>query len=195
MRLNLLFACCLALLPALPAAADSTDDAFDALLSLPQAQPEQGEWNHAAPEGFDGHDGDEAALIAWLAACKDEGADFGELRHQGSLLHHAIRAGLDQTALWLLAHGANPLQTLGDAPDGADALTIALQYRRSAVIDALLKRRDVRAPARRAALAGLWQAIPDSDGEATVNHLLALKLPLPEGKDAQTLLRTALARR
>jgi hypothetical protein len=195
-RLSLLFACCLALLPVLSAAAgDPTDDAFDALLSLPQAQPEQGEWNHAVPEGFDGHDGDEAALIAWLAACREEGADFGELRHQGSLLHHAIRAGLDRTALWLLAHGANPLQPLGDAPGGADALTIALQYRRTAVVDALLKRRDVRAPARRATLAGLWQAIPDSDGEATVDHLLTLKLPLPEGKDAQTLLRTALARR
>lgn len=194
-RLNLLFACCLAVLPALSFAGDPTDDAFDALLSLPQAQPEQGEWNHAVPEGFDGHDGDEAALIEWLAACKDEGADFAELRHQGSLLHHAIRAGLDKTALWLLAHGANPLQTLGDSPGGADALSIAVQYRRLTVVDALLKRKDVRAPARRAALAGLWQSIPDSDGEATVEHLLALKLPLPEGKDAQILLRTALARR
>jgi len=95
-RLNLLFACCLALLPALSVAGDSTDDAFDALLSLPQAQPEQGEWNHAAPEGFDSQDGDEAALIAWLDACRDEGADFGELRHQGSLLGQQIecsRAG------------------------------------------------------------------------------------------------------
>ncbi|WP_257385836.1 hypothetical protein [Tahibacter caeni] len=46
MRLILLFACCLALLPVLPAAAgDPTDDAFDALLSLPQAQPAEGEWN------------------------------------------------------------------------------------------------------------------------------------------------------
>jgi hypothetical protein len=175
-------------------AGSPTDDAFDALLSIPQAAAEDGEWNHSAPEGFD-IDGGEDALIEWLTASKEEGADFAELRHQGSLLHHAIRAGLDRTALWLLAHGANPLQTLDNASEGADALAIAIEHRRWPVIEVLLKRADVTAAARRTKLASTWLSLPVAATDADIARLSALKLPLPEGKLANALLYNALIRR
>ncbi len=175
-------------------AGSPTDDAFDALLSIPQAAAEDGEWNHSAPEGFD-IDGGEDALIEWLTASKEEGADFAELRHQGSLLHHAIRAGLDRTALWLLAQGANPLQTLDNASEGADALAIAIEHRRWPVIEVLLKRADVTAAARRTKLASTWLSLPVAATDADIARLSALKLPLPEGKLANALLYNALIRR
>lgn len=175
-------------------AGSPTDDAFDALLSMPQAAAEDGEWNHSAPEGFD-IDGGEDALIEWLTASKEEGADFAELRHQGSLLHHAIRAGFDRTALWLLAQGANPLQTLDNASEGTDALAIAIEHRRWPVIEALLKRADVTAAARRTKLASTWLSLPIAATDADIARLTALKLPLPEGKLANALLYNALMRR
>jgi hypothetical protein len=54
-------------LPVFPVWANNeiaTNNTFEALLSLPQTQPEEGNWKHVAPEGFDSED--EAELIRWL---------------------------------------------------------------------------------------------------------------------------------
>ena len=50
----------------------ATDAAFDALLSMPQAQPSEGDWGVEVPDGYDGKD--EAALIHWLARQRKLGA-------------------------------------------------------------------------------------------------------------------------
>src|SRR5262245_30023544 len=74
----------------------ATNRAFDALLSLPAAQPEEGDWGREAPPGFDREDSSEEQLIRWLRRQKRDGADFNATRHQGSLLHHAVRSGLEE---------------------------------------------------------------------------------------------------
>src|ERR1700748_2432497 len=83
------------------ASADATDDAFGALLAMPGAQPREGGWIIPTDAASD-----ECALIARLRAAKKNGADFNAMRHGGTLLAHAIRAGKDRTALWLLRNGA-----------------------------------------------------------------------------------------
>jgi hypothetical protein len=168
----------------------ATSKAFDALLSLPQTQPQEGEWQHEAPAGFDG--GDEAGLIRWLARQKKAGADFSQTRHDGTLLHHAIRGGLDATARWLLANGADPLQTLAGDSGGADALALAIEYRRWPVFEALLKLPAVLNPERTQALRKAWEAAAGKEEAAVVARLMARKLPLPGGQEGERLLASAL---
>lgn len=166
----------------------ATSKAFDALLSLPQTQPEEGQWDHAVPEGFEGED--ETTLIRWLTRQQKAGADFNQVRHQGTLLHHAIRGGLDATALWLLAHGANPLKTLEG--EQTDALVLSVRYRRWPVLNALLKVPGVTAPNRALQLQLAWQAAQGENERIVVDKLLAQKLPLPQGKAGEYLLKVAL---
>ena len=106
--------------------AEATDDAFGALLAMPGAQPRDGGWiipQKAAK--------DEKALIARWQRLKKQGADFNAMRHRGTLLAHAIRAGKDDAALWLLQNGADPRKVLFEGPGDAD--TLARQYQRTAV--------------------------------------------------------------
>ena len=169
----------------------ATAGAFDALLSLPQTQPEEGEWGHVTPEGFETQD--ETALIRWLAKQKQAGADFNQIRHQGTMLHHAIRGGLDATALWLLANGADPLKTLEyGEPDHPDALVLSIQYRRWQVTYALLKLPSVTAPGRSPQLMLAWQAAQGENEMKVVDQLFAQRLPLPKGVAAEKLLGFSL---
>lgn len=110
-----------------------TDAAFAALLAMPGAQPKDGGW--LIPEQDLPTPESETALIARLALLKKQGADFNAIRHRGSLLGHAIRAGKERTAIWLLAQGADTRQVTSDDP--ADALQLARKYQRSAVIRAI----------------------------------------------------------
>lgn len=115
---------------ALGAPADATDDAFGALLAMPGAQPKEGGWIiPQAPAA------NEAALIAQWRRLKKQGADVDALRHGGTLLAHAIRAGKDQAAIWLLHNGADPHKTLFGQP--VDAYALARKYGRSAVVTVL----------------------------------------------------------
>ena len=126
---------------------DATDDAFGALLAMPGAQPKDGGWivpREAAK--------DEDDLIAQLRDARKAGADFNAMRHGGTLLAHALRAGKDRTALWLLRNGADPRKVLEKGRANADDL--ARKYGRTAVV-AVLEGRDglkptppVLAPAR-----------------------------------------------
>lgn len=169
----------------------ATSNAFDALLSLPQTQPVEGEWNHVAPEGF--KDEDEATLIRWLAKQKQAGADFNQIRHQGTMLHHAIRGGLNATALWLLSHGADPLKTLENGEqDQPDALDLSITYRRWPVTDALLKLPGITAPDRAPQLMLAWQAAQGENELTVVDQLFARRLPLPTGAAAERLLGFSL---
>ena len=106
--------------------AEATDDAFGALLAMPGAQPKDGGWivPQTPPK-------DEKALIARWQRLGRQGADFTAMRHRGTLLAHAIRAGKDDAALWLLRNGADPRKVLFDGRD--DAWTLALRYGRTAV--------------------------------------------------------------
>lgn len=116
----------------------ATDKAFAALLSMPSTKPESGHWNFPMPEDFKSESEEkipEEKLIAYLARQQKAGADFNAYRHFGTLLHHAIRAGLTPTAIWLLNHGADPKKTLKGGMD--NALTLSQQYKREEVLKAL----------------------------------------------------------
>lgn len=112
---------------------DATDNAFAALLSMPGAEPEQGYWDFPKPEDLPA--ANETTLIAYLAKQLKAGADPNAYRHLGTLLHHAIRAGQQRTAIWLLAHGADPRKTLQGGTD--TALTLGVRYKRKKVLQAL----------------------------------------------------------
>lgn len=164
-----------------------TDDAFDALLSMPTAKPSEGEWDVIAPDDFVPEN--EAALIRYLTLQVKRGAKVNEYRHYGTLLQHAIRAGLNATALWLLGHGADPgLLVEGEQ---RDALQLSIAYRRWSVFEALLKT-PLYARMAPPALAGiLWPAALTSP--EAVSYLLAHKQPLPTGAAGQCMLEYALA--
>lgn len=112
---------------------DPTDTAFAALLSMPGAQAREGGW--IIPEAYGRAPADENALIARLRALKRDGADFNALRHRGTLLAHAIRAGRQRTAIWLLRNGASPRRVQFSEP--TTAYDLARRYRRAAVIQVL----------------------------------------------------------
>lgn len=118
----------------------ATDAAFAALLTMPGAEPETGSWNFPEPEGFSADD--EKGLIAYLARQQKAGGDFNAYRHQGTLLHHAIRAGKPATALWLLQHGADPRLKA----EGSDALDLSVRYKLPQVRKALLEKYAMSAP-------------------------------------------------
>lgn len=125
-----------------PAATDeiATQNALDALFSVPAVTPEGLEGAPVPPRGFDPETAGEDQLIAYLAEAKRQGADLNAYRNFGTPLLHAVRAGLEPTALWLLKNGANPLLKIGDTPadsPSADALGLAVDLGRWQVVNAL----------------------------------------------------------
>lgn len=114
----------------------ATDAAFAALLSMPTAKPSEGTWNIPPAEGFAAKS--EAGLMAYLSRQKKAGADFNAYRHQGTLLHHAIRAQLPKTAVWLLENGASPRLRLRDA--STDSLELSITYKLEPVATLLQKK-------------------------------------------------------
>ncbi len=175
---------------------DATEAAFNALLSLPQGLGEQ----DAFPvQSSDEPPTDQRSLQAALQKALDEGADLNAFRHFGTLLHHALRANLQDTALWLLAHGADPRLEVraddGKTGDGNDALQLAIVYRRWRVVDALL-RRPALAPATDLDRAFRWLAVLDGRGDAApadeaARQLAKRPLPLPAGEWGACLLAGA----
>lgn len=129
MALSLLLVC----IAANAFSGDATDNAFAALLSMPGAEPAEGFWDFPKPDDLPV--ANQAALIAYLAKQQKAGADFNAYRHGGTLLHHAIRAGQDRTAIWLLAHGADPRKTLQGGTD--TAVTLSANYKRDKVLKVL----------------------------------------------------------
>lgn len=118
----------------------ATDRAFAALLSMPGAAPDEGEWIIPRPADFE--PGDEARLIAFLDRQLGRGAELEARRHFGTLLQHALRARLGRTALWLLERGADPRPAAG-----ADALMLARRYGLAEVAQQLIERYSLRGPA------------------------------------------------
>ena len=171
----------------------ATAEAFDALLSLPQGLPERSEF----PAGPSDRIKDQAALQAALEDDLSAGADLDAYRYGGTLLLHALRANLQDTALWLLANGANPrLEVDGDhfKGNGDDALQLAILYRRWRVVDALLRRPAV-APHTPRDLAfrwvGLFDARAPSGTEDAAARELARRLAWPDGWYGGCLLAAA----
>lgn len=115
---------------AAPAAADRTDEAFGRLLAMPGAQPSGGGWIIPTEAARDEQD-----LIAHWQRLLKAGAEVNAMRHRGTLLAHAIRAGQERAAIWLLAHGADPRTVLADGRTSAHDL--ARQYQRAAVVRVL----------------------------------------------------------
>ncbi len=114
----------------------ATDRAFAGLLSMTAAKPADGWWDgmprlRRPPRN-------EAELQRWLVQQRAQGADFDAYRYQGTLLHHALRAGFEQTALWLLEQGANPRLDLQDW-DKTKVLDLAERYQRKQVLAALAR--------------------------------------------------------
>ncbi len=137
------------------------------------------------------HDGgaiDEKALQQTLQEVLDNGDDIDDYRHGGTRLHHALRVGLQDTALWLLAQGADPTLQVHDLPseqpDGNDALQLAIVYHRWRVVDALLRRPGM-APRGAAELAWRWSALLDIHADAATlddaARELARRLAWPNG--------------
>lgn len=181
-----------------PFAQDASGDsvAFEMLLALPQHLPEGEDF----PSRQDGSITDEATLQEQLASALAAGADVNAYRYGGTLLHHALRGGLQDTALWLLAHGANPALEVTDLPDGKpdghDALQLAIVYRRWRVVDALL-RRPALAPRTARDLAFRWAGVFDVHADpATADEAgreLARRLAWPGGWQGGCLVDAAAA--
>ena len=182
---------CLLAYPVQAANERATIRAFEALLSLPQTQPEEGVWGHEAPPGFEGTD--ESALIEWLKTQKKAGADFNEVRHFGTMLHHAIRGQLEETALWLINNGADPLRTVEDGVH-PDALALAVKYRLWSLVEKLLKLSSVRAPERAKQHLLAWHAAVGDDDQGATALLLEYRMPFPAGELSEELLYLALER-
>ncbi|WP_170298951.1 hypothetical protein [Massilia eburnea] len=108
---------------------------------MPGAEPETGSWNTPEPEGFSSDS--EKSLIAYLARQQKAGADFNAYRHNGTLLHHAIRAGKPATALWLLQHGADPKLKA----EGADAMELCVRFNQPKVGKVLSEKYSMSPPA------------------------------------------------
>ncbi|MGA8135455.1 MAG: hypothetical protein WCA48_15100 [Pseudomonas gingeri] len=111
-----------------------TTDAFSALLSMPQAQPEgDGEWQVFAPEDFKATD--EAGLIEYLS---HQNADMQQVAFHGALLQHAVRANMKDVAMWLISQGADPLATVAGFSRDPDSLGLAIYMGHWSIVDALL---------------------------------------------------------
>ena len=169
------------LLVAATTALHAQDNAFTALLSMPQGLPQ----GSAFPPGPQGDDVDQKALQDQLAGALEAGEDVNAYLYGGTLLHHALRANLQDTALWLLAHGADPKLEVRDVEsgkaDGRDALQLAIVFRRWRVVDALLRRPAV-APHTARDLAFRWSAVFDVRSDGSLNETareLARRLAWP----------------
>lgn len=113
----------------------ATDEAFAVLLSLFVAEPTEGRRDVPVSAAFFGSD--ERDLIHWLSIQQGKGANFNAYRHCGTLLHHAILGGRDDTALWLLQQGADPRLPVKCESENLSALDLALRYQRDRVVRAL----------------------------------------------------------
>lgn len=112
---------------------DYTDAAFAALLAMPGVQPREGGW--IIPEQEEPAPENEKALIAQLLHLKKSGANINAMRHRGTLLAHAIRAGKDRTAIWLLRNGSDPKRVLLFRQE--TAYDLARQFKRVTVVKVL----------------------------------------------------------
>lgn len=112
----------------------ATDAAFAALLTMPGAQPKEGGW--VIPEQAFPTPTSEDELITRLQTAQKAGAQWGAMRHGGTLLAHAIRAGKERAAIWLLRHGAQPRQILA-RDDTITAYDLARRYQRVQVLHVL----------------------------------------------------------
>lgn len=121
---------------------NATDAAFAAVLSMPGAEPETGSWDFPVPEDYSAES--ETDLIAYLDKQKREGANFNAYRHFGTVLHHAIRAKLTKTALWLLGQGADPKKILLNGTE--DALALSMQYEEHDLAEALREKYGLSTP-------------------------------------------------
>jgi len=180
----------------------ATNAAFNALLSLPQGLPEDSDFPSGDEEDAPTN---EDELRGVLEAQLKGGADINAYRYQGTLLLHALRAGLQDTALWLLAHGANPRLEVGPPADlqehdpamvGHDALQVALIFRRWRVVDALLRRPELK-PMSDTDRAFRWSTVFDNRRSGgthsqAVRELRRRGLPLPGGWQGDCLLARAL---
>ncbi|NWA28542.1 hypothetical protein HX866_26995 [Pseudomonas gingeri] len=111
-----------------------TSDAFSALLSMPQAQPEgEGRWEVFAPEDFKATD--ETGLIEYLS---NQNPDMQKVAFHGTLLQHAVRANMKDVAMWLISQGADPLATVAGFLHEPDALGLAIYMGHWSIVDALL---------------------------------------------------------
>ncbi len=161
--------------------ATATDDAFGALLAMPGAQPKEGGWivpQEAAK--------DETELVARLQELKKAGARFDAVRHGGTLLAHAIRAGKDRTALWLLRNGADPRKVLAKGDENADDL--ARRYQRTSVVAVLERRYGLRPTSPvvatrkpRAAQAAVPATAPQTRAQQAAVMLQRLSSPAMQG--------------
>lgn len=172
--------------------ADATDAAFGALLSMPDTQPTQGQW--IIPEEYAAEFVDEPELIERLRQLKRRGADFKALRHRGSLLAHAIRAGLDRTALWLLKNGADPRHALFDR--STTAYDLALQFQRPGIARVLERDHGFsarqQAPVGARAAAVVEPAAPASKVDEAVALMRQLVTPYPDKARQETWQRFAV---
>lgn len=156
----------------------ATDEAFAALLSMPGAEPETGQWDFPVPDDFSQQS--EAELIAYLARKKKAGADFNAYRHFGTLLHHAIRAGQTKAAVWLLKNGADPHQTLKGGTE--NALGLSLRYKRNALTQLLQEQYGVKSTIEKAV------PYPPDPGEIDPTTLPTSSLSVSEVEIARKIL-------
>ena len=178
--------------PAGAHSAEATDAAFGALLSMPGTKPTQGKW--IIPDKYAAAFDDESGLIERLKQLKKQGADFNAMRHRGTLLAHAIRAGLlDRTALWLLRNGAEPRRVLFDKT--TTAYDLARQYKRSVVIKALESdygfRPPMQPPAETKGVPAPRPAAPRSKLDEAVALMSSLMSPYPDKAKQETWQRFA----
>ena len=115
----------------------ATDAAFSALLSEHADQQPEG-FAKETPEDYIRKTEGEADLINYLSLQKAKGADFNQYLHQGTLLHHAIRSHLPETARWLLKNGAQPNLRLA-AGQNYDAMSLAIYVGEWDTVDAIRK--------------------------------------------------------
>ena len=160
---------------------DPTDDAFGILLAMPGVQPKEGGWIVSQEAAKD-----EADLIEQLKELKKDGANFNAMRYGGTLLAHAIRAGKDRTALWLLRNGAATKKVVSKDDENADDL--ARKYQRAAVVKVLegqygLKPTPPATPARKPAVATTAASAPGPTTrvEQTVALMQRLDRPMRYG--------------
>lgn len=165
----------------------ATKAAMDAFFSIEGATP-AGVSKSSAPDGFKG--GGETELIAYLSEQRARGVRWDRYRYLGTLLHHSLRAGFDDVAMWLLRNGADPTQRVGE--DGPDALGLAVRMERWSFVQPLLRHplyqrmtmnevaerlwAGALTPTHRAALLRLRPAVPIPSLEKAGSPLLAAAL-------------------
>lgn len=162
----------------------ATDAAHAAFFSMDAAHIEGSYSEIAPPQDFT--PGEEADLLVFLQAQKARGADVNAYRHLAPMLHHAVRAGMNETVDWLLRHGAKPLLSIqvGDntlASPPIDAVAVAITVGNWVAFERLMKHPDTKAltPSQRAQR--YW---PVASKSATATQaLLARRFGLPRFAD------------